>query len=89
MSMESHVEDLLFFSLTTHINATWLPEVVLFLVYASCAASPVPLSLILYLQLKVTTLNHAQHRSINLMFLSSLLSLTPRQSLFLIRKVNR
>lgn len=57
MSMESHVEGLLMFSLTTHIDATWLPERDLVLVYASQAASPTPVSLTLCLLLGVTTLN--------------------------------
>ena len=78
MSIESHVEDLLLFSLATHIDATWLPEIVLFLVYTSRAASPTPVSFILYLQLTVTTLNCPQHHSVKLMSLSSLLKLTAR-----------
>lgn len=78
MSMESHVEDPLLFLLTTPIDATWLPKIALFLVYASRATSPTRVSLILYLQLKVTTLNRPQHHSVKLMSLSSILNLTAR-----------
>lgn len=65
----------------THIDATWLPEIVLFLVYASSAARPTPVRLILYLQLKVKTLNRPQHHSVIPKSFSSRLKLTDRWSL--------
>lgn len=42
MPKESNVEDPLLFLLTTRTDATWLPEIVLFPVYTSRAASPTP-----------------------------------------------